>query len=236
MGDRYWLWVGARLLVAVAIVGWAASYIGTGSGEKEFQRTLDAMKQIHSFRAATVASPLTQHNEFLWEVDCGRNIAHYQEHITNQCGDDNTHCSNIDMSREELDWAVYEYDRQSDGSWQASRHPAGNRTRYLCGHLSDGTDSNLLPPIATMIRRGIIQKGDKKTVNGVRCREYLVTMKGAPGGLEHDTVCLGLEDRLPYEWTVDWEKARTSFSDYNTAIQFDLPAEVVKETSASTSN
>jgi hypothetical protein len=194
------------------------------------------MKQIHSFRAATVASPLTQHNEFLWEVDCGRNIAHYQEHITNQCGDDNTHCSNVDMTREELDWTVYEYDRQSDGSWQASRHPAGNRTRYLCGHLSDGTDSNLLPPIATMIRRGIIQKGDKKTVNGVRCREYLVTMKGAPGGLEHDTVCLGLEDRLPYEWTVDWEKARTSFSDYNTAIQFDLPAEVVKETSASTSN
>ena len=61
-----------------------------------------------------------------------------------------------------------------------------------------------MPQIATMIQRGILQKGDKKTVNGVRCREWLVTMKGAPSGLEHDTVCLGLEDHLPYEMTVDW--------------------------------
>jgi len=87
-----------------------------------------------------------------------------------------------------------------------------------------------------MIRRGIIQKGDKKTVNGVKCREWLVTMKGAPSGLEHDTVCLGLQDNLPYEMTVDWQNSHTSFSDYNTAIQFDLPAEVVKATNTSASN
>ncbi len=236
MGGRYWMWVGVRLLIAAALVGWAASYMGTGSGEKEFQKTLDAMKQVHSFRAATVATPLTQHNEFLWEVDCGRNIVHYQEHIINKCADDNPHCSNVDMSREEMNWAVYEYDRGSDGSWAASKYPSGNRTRSLCGHLADGTDSNLLPPIATMIQRGIIQKGDKKTVNGVKCREWLVAMRGAPSGLEHDTVCLGLQDHLPYEMTVDWAASHTSFSDYNTAIQFDLPAEVVKATNTSASN
>jgi hypothetical protein len=84
-------------------------------------------------------------------------------------------------------------------------------------------DSNLLPQIATMIKRGLLQKGDKKTVNGVRCREWLVTMKGGTRGLEHDTVCLGLEDHLPYEMTVDWENSRTSFSDYNGTIQFDGP-------------
>jgi hypothetical protein len=44
MGDRYWLWMGARLLAAVAIVAWAASYLGTGSGEKEF---LDSLGQKH---------------------------------------------------------------------------------------------------------------------------------------------------------------------------------------------
>jgi hypothetical protein len=61
-------------------------------------------------------------------------------------------------------------------------------------------------------------------------------MKGAPGGLEHDTVCLGLEDRLPYELTVDWQHSRTNFSDYNAAIQFDLPEAAVQPASAGTQN
>jgi hypothetical protein len=236
MGGRYWLWVGARLLAAVALVAWAASYLGTGSGEKEFQKTLDAMKQVHSFRAAISATPLTQHNESLWEVDCNRNLVHRQEHEVDSCTDPPTCSNQRDTTREELDWAVYEYERQSDGSWAASRHPAGNQTKSLCGHLAQGTDSYLLPPIATMIQRGILQKGDKKTVNGVRCREWLVTMRGGFRGLEHDTLCLGLEDHLPYEMTVDWEHSRSLFSDYNTTIQFDLPEEIVRATSASGSN
>lgn len=236
MGGRYWLWMGARLVVAIAIVAWAASYIGTGSAEKEFQKTLEAMKQVHSFRAASVATPYNQHNDSLWEVDCKRDIVHRQEHYVDTCADPPECTRQTDFSREQLDWAVYEYLRQSDGSWSASRHPADNATKYLCGRLAEGTDSNSLPPIATMIRRGVLQKGDKKTVNGVRCREWLVTMRGGPSRLEHDTVCLGLEDHLPYEMTVDWEHSRTSFSDYNTPIEFDLPAEVVRATSANGSN
>jgi hypothetical protein len=102
----------------------------------------------------------------------------------------------------------------------------------FCSKLAQGVDSNLLPEIATMIQRGILQKGDKKTVNGVRCREWLVTMKGGASGLEHDTVCLGLDDHLPYELTVDWEHARTLFSDYNAPIHFDLPEAALQSASA----
>jgi hypothetical protein len=87
-----------------------------------------------------------------------------------------------------------------------------------------------------MIQRGILQKGDKKTVNGVRCREWLVTMKGGFSGLEHDTICLGLDDHLPYELSVDFENSHTSFSDYNTAITFDLPEAAVQPASATGSN
>jgi hypothetical protein len=240
MGNRYWLWMGARLVAAIAIVAWAASYIGTGSAEKEFQKTLDAMKQVHSFRAAYsgAGNPFTtrQHNELLWEVDCSRNIAHLQQHFTVSCTDPPDCSQQGDMRREELDWAVYAYDRQNDGSWAASRYSSGNQSKSMCGRLAEGADSNVLPPIATMIKRGILQKGDKKTVNGVRCREWLVTLRGGPSRLEHDTVCLGLEDHLPYEMTVDWDHSRTSFSDYNTPIEFDLPAEVVRATSTNGSN
>jgi hypothetical protein len=225
MGGRYWLWMGARLLAAVAIVAWAASYLSPGSGEKEFQKTLEAMKNVHSFRAASTSTAYNTHNDLSWEVDCNRNVVHYQQHL-DTCADPPACTQNSEMKQDQITWAVYQYDRQNDGSWAASRHPASNLPRQICGHLKEGTDTYVLPQIATMIKRGILQKGDKKTVNGVRCREWLVTMKGAPSGFEHDTVCLGLDDHLPYEMTVDWEHAHALYSDYNTTIQFDLPTEV----------
>ena len=230
MGDRYWLWVLVRLGVGVAIVAWAASYLTSGSGEKEFQKTLDAMKQVHSFRVAYTASPGTQHNEMLWEVDCNRDLLHYQAHFVVTGSNPPT-----EMTQDEMHVAGREFDRKSDGSWTSPRYAMGGRSaKWYCGNLSQGTDSNLLPQIATMIRRGILQKGDKKTVNGVRCREWLITMKGGMSGLEHDTVCLGLEDHLPYEMTVDWEHSRSSFSDYNSSISFDLPEAAVQPASATT--
>jgi hypothetical protein len=226
-GERYWIWVLVRLAVGVAIVGWAASYLVPGSGEKEFQKTLDAMKQVHSFRVAFTSSPGTQHNEMLWEVDCTRDLLHYQWHVTD------TAMPASEMSRDEVHMATQEFQRESDGSWSKPKFASGHPPSWYCGALAQGNDNNLMPRISTMIKRGILQKGDKKTVNGVPCREWLVTMKGAPGGLEHDTVCLGLEDHLPYEMTVDWQYSRSSFSDYNTPISFDVP-EAVQAASVST--
>ena len=81
-GERYWVWIVVRLAVGVAIVAWAASYLTTGSGEKEFQKTLEAMKQVHSFRVAFTATPGNQHNEMLWEVDCNRDLLHHQWHVS----------------------------------------------------------------------------------------------------------------------------------------------------------
>jgi hypothetical protein len=57
-------------------------------------------------------------------------------------------------------------------------------------------------------------------------------MKGGRTGLEHDTVCLGLDDHLPYELTVDWENSRSTFSDYNAPVPFDLPEAAVQPASA----
>lgn len=229
--DRYWLGIMARLLVGVAVVAWAASYMSTGSGEKEFQKTLDAMKQVHTFRVAFAGTPAANmHNEMLWEVDCDRNLVHQQMHLVST-SEDSPH----DINEDQLSVNSYEFSRQPDGSWTKSRYAnqGGGNATAICTHLAQGTDSNLLPPIATMIKRGIIQKGDKKTVNGVRCREWLVTTKGGLRGLEHDTVCLGVDDHLPYEVSVDWENSRASFSDFNKPIQFEIPEAVVQATNAS---
>jgi hypothetical protein len=228
MGDRYWLWVVVRLAVGVAIVAWAMSYLGTGSAEKEFQKTQEAMKQVRSFRVAFTATPGTQHNEMLWEVDCNRNIEHSQSHLV-----DTSITPPAEFNQDEVSVGGVQYNHQSDGSW-AQNKSRGTPASFYCGALARGDEINLMPKIATMIKRGILQKGDKKTVNGVRCREWHVAMKGAPGGLEHDTVCLGVDDHLPYELTVDWERSRTSFSDYNAPIQFDVPEAALQPASATT--
>ncbi|HUA15477.1 MAG TPA: hypothetical protein VMG31_09275 [Verrucomicrobiae bacterium] len=232
MGDRYWLWVVVRLMIGVAIVGWAFSYLGTGSGEKEFQKSLDAMKQVRSFRATFAANPATQEHEMLWEVDCARDIVHWKEHFA-----DTGRNPPAELDRDEVFIGGRDFHRASDGSWTQQGSPYMTTTaHWYCTNLAQGTDTNVLPRIATMIKRGILQKGDKKTVNGVRCREWLVTLKGGTSGLEHDTVCLGLDDHLPYELTVDWEHSRSSFSDYNTSIQFDLPEAALQPTATAGSN
>jgi hypothetical protein len=191
------------------------------------------MKSVHSFRAAMTANPFgVQHNEMLWEVDCNRNIVHHHMHLVQTASGASTA---QEVTQDELDAAGLEYTRGSDGSWSKGQNSyRGDTAKAYCDSLAKGTDSNVFPQFATMIKRGVIQKGDKKTVNGVRCREWLVTMKGGIRGLEHDTVCLGLEDHLPYETTVDWENSRTSFSDYNTALQIDLPEAALQPASVST--
>jgi hypothetical protein len=228
MGGRYWLWLGARLLVAVTIVAWAMSYMGTGSAEKEFQKTLEAMKQVHSFRVSMTNQFATQQNEMHWEVDCQRDILHHQWHLVDSSAD-----PAIDMNQEEIFVAGQEYQRQKDGSWAHLTSYGGVRSaKSMCRSLTQGTDSFLLPEIATMIKRGILQKGDKKAINNVPCREWLVTMKGGSSGLEHDKICIGLDDHLPYEMTVDWQNSRTLISDYNAAIEFNVPEAAVQPASA----
>jgi hypothetical protein len=231
MRSRYWMWLVVRLLVGVAIILWAVSFLSPGNGEKEFQKTLDAMKQVHSFRASFSGSPGTQHNEMMMEVDCDRNLLHEQSHFVDTASD-----HTVDMSQDEMRVADHTYRRASDGSWtQAGTAYQGATAKWFCGNLAQGTDSHVLPSMATMIRRGVIQKGDKKTVNGVRCREWLVTMKNGTANLAHETVCLGLEDHLPYEMTVDWEHSRSTFSDYN-AVRIDVPEDALQSTSANGSN
>lgn len=230
MGNGNWSGIVMRLVVLGVIVAGAAIYMGTGSGEKEFQKTLEAMKQVHSFRVAFAEIPEQgAHNDKSWDVDCGRDLVHYQGHMV-ATGGDNPH----DFTQDQISVGNRNFEHRPDDSWTPMTIIPYNLApaKFFCGNLERGRDTNILPSIATMIKRGILQKGDKKTVNGVRCREWLVAMKGGRTGMEHDTVCLGLDDHLPYELTVDWENSHSTFSDYNAPISFDLPEAAVQPASA----
>ena len=230
MEGRYWAWLGVRLLVGVIIVGWAFSYLspGGGSAEKEFQRALDATKQVRSVRVLATADPeATLHMETLWEISCAQDAYRFKQHVVASTPE---HPS--ESTREEVHVGPVEYEHKQDDSWQPHQFPVGVRTPgTICEKFATGGDTNIMPDIYTMIRRGILDKGDQKTVNGVRCRDWKITIRGGTG-LEHDTLCLGLDDHLPYEMTVDSQRLRTTYSDYNSSFQVEVPAAALQPASA----
>jgi hypothetical protein len=83
----------------------------------------------------------------------------------------------------------------------------------------------------TMLRHSMAEPGDKKTVNGVRCREWKFatrTALSAQGG----SVCLGVNDHLPYEMTMQDGGGTFSYSDYNKPVPIDAPDAAVQPASA----
>jgi hypothetical protein len=223
MGNRRWLWIGASLLLAGAIFWGVGQAVGPSSGDTEFRKTLEAMKQVKSFRGTYVQSTSgAQHSERLWEVDCGRVIVHKQFHEAQTNSD-----SPFDMNEDELLVGDQRYTRNSDGSWENTGYAGDRNTaRWHCDSLPR---ADLLPDIPTMLSHAVSEKGDKKTVNGVRCREWKLAIV-TPLSARHGSICIGLDDHLPYEMTMDG--GRYSYSDYNRTIQFEAPEAVLQPASS----
>ena len=226
MVDRRKLWIGATLLLAGAIFWGVGQAVNPSSGDREFQKTLEAMKQVKSFRGAYIeSSSSTQHWERVWEVDCSRLIVHQQSHDLQANTD-----SPFETKEDGLLVGDQRYSRSSDGSWENTGY-GGDRysAKWYCDNVARGTASDLLPDIRTMISHAMTEKGDKKTVNGARCREWKFAIRTAVSG-QDGSVCIGVDDHLPYEMTM--QGGRYSYSDYNQPIQFDAPDAVLQPASS----
>lgn len=226
MENRRVLGIGACLLVAGFVFWGVGQAVNPSNGDTEFAAALAAMKQVKSFRGAYAdSSSGSQHSERLWEVDCNRIIVHQQSHDA-RGGD-----SSFEMKQEELLVGDHVYRRDSDGSWENAGDAGPTfSAAWYCDNVAKGTVRELLPDILTMTRHAMIGKGDKKTVNGVRCREWNVAMRSALNG-QHSTVCIGVDDHLPYEMTMEGG-GRYSYSDYNHPIHFDVPDAILQTASA----
>jgi len=226
MGSRFF-WMG--LIVLAGIFLWGMSYVmAPNGGDVEFQKMLEATEKVKSFRGSYVGKlPTTgQHAQKLWEVDCNQSIVHkqYQESPT---GSDS-----LEMKEDAfMVGSDQKFTRTSDGSWEKTQYKAKQfSASWYCDNIAQGTIRDLLPDIRRMLRSATFAKGDKKTVNGVRCQDWEFAMHSATSG-QKGTLCIGLEDHLPYEMTVD-NVDRYSYSDYNQPLQFDAPYEVLHAASS----
>lgn len=227
MGNRRGLWIGATLLAA-GVIFWAVGQaVNPSSGDTEFQKTLESMEQVKSFRGAYIESASSgQHSERLWEVDCNRVIVHEQSHDSQANPD-----SPFDMKEDQLLVGDQRYTRTNDGSWQNDGY-AGDRSsaKWYCNNIARGTVRDLLPDLRTLISHAMTEKGDKKTVNGVRCREWKFAVRTALSA-QQGSLCIGLDDHLPYAMTTE-SGGQYTYSDYNRPIQIEVPEAVVQPASS----
>jgi|SRR5579863_8684368 len=218
MGNARWFWIGAVGLLAWAVYWGVGQAVNPSGGEAEFQKTLGAIRQVKSFRGAYVDTASPQHSERLWELDCNRIVLHQQSHASQTSAD-----SPFEMSSEELLVGDQIFIHHKDGSWEkASTVTRLYTAKWYCDNLVQGSVRDLLPDFNNLTRHAMIQKGDKKSVNGVQCRVWNYGIRSTTAGTQSGSVCIGLDDHLPYEMITD-KGGRYSYSDYNRPIEFDAP-------------
>jgi len=225
MDNRRWLWMGATLLVA-GVIFWAVGQaVNPSGGDIELKNTLEATKHVKSFRGAYIESG--SHSESLWEVDCDKVIVHQQSHDSMQTSSDPA----FEMKEDVLLVGEQRYVRDKDGSWEntGTVGPRGS-AKWYCDNIARGTVRDLLPDMYTLVGHAMTEKGDKKTVNGARCREWKLDIKTAVSS-QKGSICIGEDDHLPYEMTME-RGGHYSYSDYNRPIQFEAPDAVLQSASS----
>jgi len=221
---RFWLWLIPRLLVACAVVICAYSALTPGSGEKEFRRSLEALKNVNSIHYSMVSDVPAQQVEQEADLVCSDDSYHRRSHTV-------VHKPNLDMTLDDeiIRTGGHDYELQPSGLWKRG-YSHVEPAFETCKRLKQGTSSWVVPDIGELLDHTIIEKGDKKKVNGEVCREWRITKRFLPygGTFEHRTLCLGIEDHLPREAFNDIGNARWTYA-YNTPTKIEAPTALVPE-------
>ncbi len=226
MGNSRWLWRIAILLIAGAVFWAVGKAVGPSSGDTEFRKAQESIKQVKSFRGAySTGESGAGLSERLWEVDCNQVI------VRQHSDDSQTNTeSPFQMKEDELLVGERRYIRAGNGPWENNEYALARTAKWYCARIAEGTATGLLPDMSTLLSHAITEKRDKKTVNGVRCQEWKFDLRTAVSS-RLGAICVGVDDHLPYELTLDG--GHYFYSDYNQPIQFELPEAALQPASSS---
>jgi hypothetical protein len=221
-------WGIGRLVVIAAILGAVIWIVLPDGGEAEFQRSIGALKQVRSVRYVETADPsATYHSERRGELSCEQDAYHETLHLIS---------ADARIDDEQYRSGKSEYIRHGDGPWGYSGFLA--KPGEICSYLAYGMRNDIFPDYGGFLA-GKIEKGGKKDVNGVTCREWKVTLpdfgpapqsQGKGGDVPagdaklHYTVCIATDSHLPLEMTAALDNSRWTYSDFNTPIDIERPA------------
>lgn len=193
------------------------------NGNTEIQRTIDARKNVKSFRMKTLLQlhpgrPL----ETIVEVSCPD-----RERFTTTIGDKAFHAVRIGSKA---------YTEQQNGTWSVQDTPAQGWAP--CGDnpgepapwavMNEGRDPSSV--LARMLESSEITRGAFVGTDAGNCRQWTMSVK-LPDGASHGhgasglqyTVCIDPSRHLPVAVVMGSGGMVTTYSDWNKPIQIDAP-------------
>lgn len=202
----------AARVVAIALVALVIYWMLPGAGPSELKRMNVALQNARSWRVQTVVIEPTKNVDSLTEVYCPSRIRTVNKAVSDEGGrhsEDDSEDIWIDgtsYAKKGSHWVVSQVERSRTAS---------------CSVGPRATDA-LLQPLDLILATGKIRKGDKRIVNGERCRDWTASVPAPAGWREEFVVCIA-EDGLPREVFTPDRRLVETYTDWNAAIKIEPP-------------
>ena len=211
-GGSGFRFVVARLAMAVVLIGGLMWWLMPGSGDEEFVDAQNALRAARSWRMQTAVETPAQSHTTVIEVSCPESD-HRRTDVTFKDGHAPFRIEEIHIGLQGFEW-------QPSGEWKRRESEFGPGYR-LCHSMKQGQDFEPMPPLALLLQRGVIRKGDEMNLNGETCREWTVQLAAGAGTLRTEKICIHPKDHLPRRRIT--AEATYLYSDWNTPIEITAP-------------
>ena len=196
------------MVLGALVIYWALP----DSGTSELKKMRSAMESARSWRIDTIVSEPTKKLQSTVEVYCPSRV----HEVTNASREEGG--SQFEESSESY-WIEGTLYAKKDLQWVTSQEQRSRTASCVYGPRS--TDV-LLDRLDSVISMGKIRKGDKRSVNGDLCRDWIASVRAPTGWREDFRVCVG-DDGLPREvFTPDRQMVET-YSEWNVPIRIEAP-------------
>ena len=201
--------------VAVALGAFVIYWALPDSGTAELKTMRTAMQSARSWRIDTIVSEPTKRLQTTVEVYCPSRV----HEVTNAARDEG---GNQFEESSESYWIEGTLYAKKGSQWVTSQEERSRTASCIYGPRS--TDA-LLDRLDSVISMGKVRKGDKRSVNGDFCRDWIASVRAPAGWREEFRVCVG-DDGLPREvFTPDRQMVET-YSEWNVPIRIEAPISI----------
>jgi hypothetical protein len=182
------------------------------SGVSEMKKMNAAMQNARSWRVQTVLEEPTKNVESMTEVYCPSRVHSVSKAVYDEGGrhfEENSESIWIEgtnYGKKGLRWVTSQEERSRTAS---------------CAWGPRGTDT-LLQPLDAILIAGKVRKGDKRIVNGERCRDWIASVPAPAGWRDEFVVCIG-DGELPREVFTSDRRLVETYTDWNAPIRIEAP-------------
>jgi hypothetical protein len=182
-------------------------------GLSALRKMNEAMQNARSWRMDTVVREPTKKGESTVEVYCPSRFHEMSNEVYEEGGTEHQEAS-------ESFWIERSSFAKKGTKWVISQEERVQRTAS-CTRGPRATDT-LLERMDLILATGKVRKGDKRSVNGDPCRDWIASVSAPEGWRDEFGVCIGDAD-LPREVFAPDRQMVETYSQWNVPIRIEAP-------------